>query len=290
MKKFKKVLGVVACVAILLGVFAPAVSANETLQSTLAVEGSARVMVVPDRAYVSFSIRTLDDDPIVSQEMNRNRSNEIYAALAAIGVSASDTQTQWYHIRRHYEWEMVSDQMPVEWDHYGNPVRFMPNHWYDMVFRGYETTHSISVTLNNIDVDASMIGRVLDVSVAHGANMASGVTFAVSPDRREVAYLEALGSATRIARSRAEAVIGPLGINNIRPVTVNIENIRINVPGVTTTVQDSWSGGWDSFARMEMSALGSSMWFDNVPVGGEFTPISPGEIPVSASVSLIFTF
>jgi len=290
MKRFKKVLGVVVCVAVLLGVFSLSVSANEALQPTLTVAGNASVTVVPDVAIVTFSIRTLADDPVASQEQNRARSNEIYAALEAIGIRESEIQTQWYNIRRHYDWETSSEMVPVEWDWYGNPIRFAPNPWGEPVFAGYETFHSVAVTLNNVDVDASMVGRVLDVSIAHGANMAGGFHFTLSPERRETSYLEALAIATTNARSRAETVAGPLGISNLRPIVINIENVRVNIPGVAATIQDSW--GWDvSFSQAEMRAGSSAnVWFDDVQISTELTPISPGEVSVFANVSIIFTF
>jgi len=300
MKRFKKVLGVVVCVAVLLAVLAPAAVANEVVFPTLVLAGSATITTVPDIASVTFSIRTFDSDPIASQEQNREHSNEIYAELNEIGIGLRDTRTQNYTLRRIYDNVRVDFQVRV-YNDYGYHIGYRTEFRTDRIFRGYETLHSVLVTITDVDYDENLalVGKVVDLSISHGATQFGGVSFSLSDAQRARVYTEALEEAARRINERARTMMSMLGIYNIRPVTVNIENVRVNVTQPPTAP----GGGAGGSANMapnaptEMldaagagSANASAQSQVNVTPSPVFTPISPGETTVTASVSVMFTY
>ncbi|GHV44565.1 hypothetical protein FACS189492_1100 [Clostridia bacterium] len=293
MKRSKKVLFSFVCFAVLFGV-SSAVFADEQVLPTLTVAGSATVRTVPDIAYVHFSIKTRNDDATVSQEENRTKSNAIYAELNKIGVANADTRTQSYTIRPIYENVQVQERTPTEFDADGNAVRFKTENKTDRIFQGYETVHIIVVTIDGVDEDVSLVGKVVDLSISYGANQSNGVSFALSDGKRNGVYVEALDEATGRANQRAKTVAVGLGLTYIKPVTVNIENIRVNTsspvvaPSTSTYADGSFSGGNSALSPSPSAAMDMDV-ADSVPVV-VYTPISPGEASVTASVWIIFTY
>jgi uncharacterized protein YggE len=123
----------------------------------------------------------------------------------------------------------------------------------------YQVTNTLMVTVR----DVNRTGEFIDIAVANGANQANGITFTVSDDLMRVARNEALQKAVGEARADADAVAAAVG--------VKILGVRdISVGGVSPPVV------YDRYAASEMSAKA-------VP-----TPIQPGEIRVSAQVSITY--
>jgi hypothetical protein len=123
----------------------------------------------------------------------------------------------------------------------------------------YRASNVVSVRLADLD----RIGPVIDASVGAGANEVQGVGFQLRDDTAQ--RREALTRAVASGRSKAEALATALGMR-LGPV------LRAEEVGVNLQVP-RWSGGDMAALRMEAAAS---------------TPVSPGEITVTAGVHLLY--
>ncbi len=128
--------------------------------------------------------------------------------------------------------------------------------------RTYQVTNTLTVTLH----DVSKTGDVIDVAVASGINQASSIQFLLSDEQSQVLRTEALKKAVARARADADTVAGAMGT-------------------VITVVQSAdISGGYSPvlFDNYQYQA-GNAMMKSAAP-----TPIQPGDITVSATVSIAY--
>jgi uncharacterized protein YggE len=131
------------------------------------------------------------------------------------------------------------------------------------VIIGYRSENRVSVTIRDI----SMAGGAIDAAVGAGSNQVYGFSYSFSDERKDILYALALKEAVADGTSKASAIADAIGAEKITPVSV------------------SESGGfYPPIYRMDMAEAA-------VEGGGVVpTPISPGELEVSASVSMSFDF
>ena len=101
MKKF------LASAALLLCVFStglPTVHAEQPLD-TVAVTGTARKMVAPDMATVTFSYETTGDTVEAVRASGAQMSTKVLAKLTALGISSADRATTRYTVAPTYTYE-----------------------------------------------------------------------------------------------------------------------------------------------------------------------------------------
>jgi uncharacterized protein YggE len=122
----------------------------------------------------------------------------------------------------------------------------------------YRTTHLLKVTVRDID----KVGKCIDLAVNAGANKVNQISFGLSDEKRDTLYNDALAEAARNARIKADAIADGLGVR------------------VTDIV--SASEGYVSVTPIYRSLSASEASYD--------TDISPGEVSVSASVSVVYEF
>jgi uncharacterized protein len=123
----------------------------------------------------------------------------------------------------------------------------------------YRASNVVSVRLS----DLGGIGPVIDAAVGAGANEVQGVGFQLRDDTAQRS--EALTRAVASGRVKAEALAAALGMR-LGPV------LRAEEAGVSLEVP-RWSRGDMAALRMESAAS---------------TPVSPGEITVTAGVHLLY--
>jgi uncharacterized protein YggE len=138
---------------------------------------------------------------------------------------------------------------------YDDTIKSQP----DQKILSYRVTNTVTVTLH----DVSRTGEVIDIGVASGINQASSIQFMLSDEQAQVLRTEALKKAVSRARADADTVASALGVQ-----IVTIRDVDI-------------SGGY-------MPVL-----FDNYMVGNAAqksvpTPIQPGDVTVSATVSVTY--
>ncbi|MDO8648024.1 MAG: SIMPL domain-containing protein [Candidatus Diapherotrites archaeon] len=125
---------------------------------------------------------------------------------------------------------------------------------------GYRTTNSVQVSLT----DLSKTGSVIDAAVQAGANNVSSVSFGLSSDKESALKIQALKEAAEAAKVKAESIASGLGIT-VGQVYSAQESSNYYIPN------------YKNYA-MESAA----------PSAGVSTPITPGDIEFSATVSVQF--
>lgn len=136
---------------------------------------------------------------------------------------------------------------------------------YDYEYRryidnGFKTIHTMKVEL----ADTSRAGEVIDAAVSGGANNINSVSFGLSDSKLEELRLQALEAAAENARERADSIAEGLGVSINRVMSAT----ESSSPGPVL---------YRSYAVAEDSAAGA------VP-----TEVTPGEISVTATVSVVF--
>ncbi len=121
----------------------------------------------------------------------------------------------------------------------------------------YRVTNTLLIRVKDIGT----AGDLLDLAVVNGANTVNGVSFLISDEKQLSLRNEALTAAVSRARADADAVAKAAGltITGVREITV--------------------SGGYVPVARAEMSYADGK---------AAATPLQPGEMTVSASVSVSY--
>lgn len=126
---------------------------------------------------------------------------------------------------------------------------------------GYRTTNRIQATVK----DLSKTGRVIDAAVQAGANSVSGVSFALSDAKQSDLKVAALQEASANAKSKAQSIASGLGIT-VGQVFSASESSNYVVPY------------YRNYAMEKSDSMGAT-----AP-----TPITPGDIEFSATVSVQF--
>ena len=120
---------------------------------------------------------------------------------------------------------------------------------------GYRASNTVSVRVD----DLGLVGQVIDVALEAGANQLEGVSFGLQ-DAQAVRQL-ALRQAIAEARGKADAMADALGVELDAIISVTEDNVFVRQPVIET-------------ARV-MALQGEAP-----------TSVSPGEVSVSASVSI----
>lgn len=196
------------------------------------VYGRGSVMVEPDIAIVTLGVFTEDMELQKAQDENTKTMNRIINTLKKMGIPSKDIQTESYTINPQYDYVN------------GNQV-----------FKGYRVTHTIKVTIR----DLNMVGEVIDNAVKQGANIVNNINFTVSEPFQY--YKQALNKAINNSIDKAKT-IG--------------EELRVQVS--TTPIQIIEKGIESSIAPTLYKAT------DAVP------PIQTGEIEIVANIEAIFTY
>ena len=120
---------------------------------------------------------------------------------------------------------------------------------------GYRASNTVSVRVD----DLGLVGQVIDVALEAGANQLEGVSFGLQDDQavRQLALRQAIAE----ARGKADAMADALGVELDAIISVTEDNVFVRQPVIET-------------ARV-MALQGEAP-----------TSVSPGEVSVSASVSI----
>jgi len=129
------------------------------------------------------------------------------------------------------------------------------------VITGYRTTHVIKIE----STDINKAGDIIDKAVQSGANKVDNVVFSLTDEKINEMRLEALGKAGLNGKEKAEAIADSLGVN-IKGVYRATESYVTYRPYVQR--------GFEAVAAVAEAP----------------TEISPGQIEVSASLSVSYEF
>jgi uncharacterized protein YggE len=221
--------------------FAPAALADASTPSTLSVDGSGSVMMTPDVASLSLTVARSAPTSRAALSAANRRVDAIVGAVRSAGVPASGIQTSSIDVSR-------------------GTVRVGPRKHRHFV-RRFIATESLSITTTT-----AIVGHVIDVAVAAGADSINGPSFSFSdPTAGPVAATDA---ALTDARRRADAAAAALGyaVTGVQSVDLNPQS------GIVVPVAGS---------------PGAS----KAPPPGPPTPttIHPGTQQVDATVAVVYT-
>lgn len=123
---------------------------------------------------------------------------------------------------------------------------------------GYVVSNQLQVKVK----DFNRVGDIIDVAVEAGANQVNGVSFTLSEQTQQKGREQALKNAVKAARDDADILASALGVR------------------ITGPVQAS-TGGGTYYAPMPYPAMME---------GSAGTPIQPGDVSVSAYVTITYQF
>lgn len=155
---------------------------EQTTPRTMNVNGTGKVYLVPDIAYINIGVHTENANASEAVSANTAQTEKVIASLKAAGVDAKDIQTTNFSI-----------YPQQKYDNNGQPTG-------EIV---YMVDNTVAITVRDI----SKLGELLDAAVKAGANNIYGITFDVSDKEAALsqARADAVANAQQIAKELADA-------------------------------------------------------------------------------------
>jgi len=150
-------------------------------QIVLTARGEVRV--TPDRANIQISVQSRGLTAAATAAENANKQAAIIAGIKSLGISDEQISTSNYNVSPEQKYE--PNQAPI--------------------IVGYVVTNTVNVEVRKI----AMVGAVIDVALARGANLISGLSFYAA--NSEGARRLAIASAVATARADADAAARAAG-------------------------------------------------------------------------------
>lgn len=195
-KRFFAIAGLVAVLALAAcSAGAPAASgSNQPQPRTISVQGSGKVTLAPDVAYVFVGVESRSDNVGDALNANNAKAQAISATLKELGIEDKDIQTSGFNI--------------------------FPNQQYDPEGKLVKTEYVVNNTVNVTVRDLTLLGKLLDAVVRSGANSINGITFDIFDKQAAVAQARSLAIAD--AKAQAEAIAKDAGVTlgNVMSVSV----------------------------------------------------------------------
>lgn len=149
--------------------------------STIQVQSTEEVKVVPDMAEISFAVSTQAADPKACQEKNSEDLNKVITFLKSSGIDEKSIQTSNYGLEPMYDWSS------------------------GQTITGYQMRTSIILSDQPID----QVGTLLSSCIEAGINNIDSVSYLSS--KYDASYQEALKKAIEAAKVKAEAIAAASG-------------------------------------------------------------------------------
>jgi len=181
------------------------------------VVGESQTDVPPDTAMVSFSVVTQNATAVNAQQEN---ARKIEAVLKALENTANGAKQ---------EVKTSNYSLSPEQDYSGSGLPKIV---------GYEARNTLTVTTDNLN----QVGAIIDTATKAGANSVEGISFTLRDDSSKRG--DALGTATKQALAKAEAIAASLGGKIVRVVETveggsNPTPIAYQMTNTTTTANVS---------------------------------------------------
>ncbi|HEY3415151.1 MAG TPA: SIMPL domain-containing protein [Armatimonadota bacterium] len=217
----------------------------------ISASGRGEVRVKPDVILMSIGVQERGAEIAGPRSRAAKKVTDIVDALKSAGVKEAEIRTSRFSVNR--VWEPLNDQnQPVEYSGPSNKGHFV-----------YQVANSVSVRTGLLE----KAGEILDAVVKAGANDINGPTFGLkdgSPQEKQ-----ALADAVKDARAMADTMAAAAGVK-----ITGLDHLSeqgTNVPSAEDV------GGTMSY-RMAAKVSGPS------------TPISAGEVVVTANVTAEYRF
>lgn len=162
----------------------PAPNAAAAQPRMISVNGTGKVYLTPDVAYVFIGVQSQDENVANALSKNNEKAQAISSKLQELGVEAKDIQTSNFNI------------YPVQqYNPEGQPTTI---------------TYTVDNTVNVTVRDLTILGKLLDDVVQSGANSINGINFDILD--RAKAVSEARKLAIADARSQADEIAQAAGV------------------------------------------------------------------------------
>ncbi|MBI5227679.1 SIMPL domain-containing protein [Candidatus Micrarchaeota archaeon] len=238
------------------GDYAPKVNVgnvNEN-QNTISVSASATQKVKPDLLLMQLRVQSEAKDAKTAQQDNAAVENKLLARLRALGINDEDIRTTYYNIQPVSESEYVCPKP--------SPAEDNPPCTYKYKVVGYRAVQGYEISVK----DLSKGGSVIDQATSVGTNQSfvDGVSFTLQDSTREQIIKSLLKTASGSAKAKAQNIADGLGASL----------------GKVTSASESGS--------YYPQPLYYAKDYLSSPEGAAPTPLSPGQVDVSASVSVSY--
>ncbi|MFD1849858.1 SIMPL domain-containing protein [Oceanobacillus bengalensis] len=201
---------------------------------TITVTGTSTISVEPNTVTIQLAVITEDESLAIAQQENANKMNNVIQSIENLGVPATNIQTSAININPQYDF--IDGQQ---------------------LFRGYEVSNEITVTIDTID----KTGNIIDTAVRNGVNRVSTIRFTI--DDEHAYYEQALTNALQNALQKAQAIALSMNLPlDQTPIKITEELMDSHVTYKT------FAATTDSFT----------------------TPIEPGQISITANIRTIFKY
>lgn len=231
--------GLVSGVLLILGIFFLSGCQGEDAMSKpyISVYGQGSVKSVPDTVEITITVSTEALDAS-AQTKNAGKTEKIIEFLKEIGLEEKEIKTIGANFYPNVRWENGKE-----------------------VNRGYIAKNSLQVETKKLE----LISKIIDGSVANGAESIGGLTFTLSDEKKETLLTELIDSAVKDGKTQAEATVASLGQSL----------------GAVKTVMVAKEYSPPYYKEMEKYATGMR---DEM----ESTPVLLGELDYSVNVSVEF--
>ncbi|HID72348.1 TPA: DUF541 domain-containing protein, partial [Candidatus Micrarchaeota archaeon] len=185
-------------------------------EHTIDVSATAMAEVEPDLLVVQVRVESLADTAEQSQQDNARDVDAVRAAILALGIPEENIKTSSYRVdveeQSHYICVNTSrsggDEEPAI---YGAPEPYYEGTdcYWDYVVVGYQTTHVLSVDIEELDKG----GEVIDASISAGASEIDYISFTLKPETREALEKSLLEEAAAETKAKAKEIADGLGMS-----------------------------------------------------------------------------
>ncbi len=243
----------VCAVFVLLLCLAPALviaaGDEELKEDTISVSGTGKIKTTPDICQISLSVKTTGTDVKKLQGENAKSMTKILAALGSMETCALGSK------------EIQTRGFSISEVYYPDDT-LVAKYGKDVTI--YQVTNNINIETDKL----TCVGDIIDTAIANGANDIDYVTFTLSPEKENEYRSQALVAATDLARKDAEVVLGALGVTLGSVHTVSVEQ-SYNPP-------------------VYYASTNKASYMMEAGAGPAATPIDPGDVDVTATVSITF--
>lgn len=219
-------------------------------QSTIVVQASADVKVVPDEVFIAFGVETSDPTLSASKTQNDERVKKLLALTREMSIDPKYVQTDFISIE--------------PWDHRLNDEK-------GTVRIEYRVRKNIAVTLKDVPRFEELLSRALEAGVNH----VHGIQFRTTELRKHRDH--ARGMALEAAKEKATLLAGKLG-RQVGPA--------LNVSEYSGGLY-SYYGWWGQGPHYGSNAMAQVSGQSGDAATADGT-IALGQITVTASVNVTF--
>jgi uncharacterized protein YggE len=179
-----------------------AVDPTSTIEHTISVSGTGRVVLTPDVADLSLGVSITRPTAAAARQDAADAMTKVVDAIKKGGVADADIQTSSLSLQPVYD--------------YSNNGQGK--------LTGFQLTNIVSVTVHKLDA----VGNLVDAAVAAGATSVNGVTFRV--DNQTAAEGQARTAAVKDARSKADALASAAGVTIVGVSSISETSAPIPYP------------------------------------------------------------